>query len=145
MQALNHVAFGALVGAAVHEPAIALPIALASHFVMDAIPHYGEDPATAPGTNGYHWRTLGDAAASLLFIAGVVALQPANLALILGCIFLATLPDLLWPIALHIKHHGALWDFFKFHKHIQHEDRQFWPVEVIWFMLTTAAVVALLY
>ena len=37
----NHVLCGAAIGAAVARPAAALPVGVASHFVLDAMPHWG--------------------------------------------------------------------------------------------------------
>lgn len=37
----NHMATGALIGITVGEPWMALPLALLSHYVLDALPHYG--------------------------------------------------------------------------------------------------------
>lgn len=41
---------GAIIGLAVGEPLIAVPAAIASHFVMDTVPHFGErtDSWTSP-------------------------------------------------------------------------------------------------
>lgn len=41
MIAANHVLTGALIGATIKEPALAIPLALASHFVLDSLPHFG--------------------------------------------------------------------------------------------------------
>ena len=41
MTASNHAATGALVAVAVSQPYIAVPLALAAHFAMDGIPHFG--------------------------------------------------------------------------------------------------------
>lgn len=38
----NHVLSGALLGAAVRSPAAALPLGVASHFALDAVPHWGQ-------------------------------------------------------------------------------------------------------
>ena len=38
----NHVLSGAVIGAAVDNPAAALPLGVASHFALDALPHWGE-------------------------------------------------------------------------------------------------------
>jgi LexA-binding, inner membrane-associated putative hydrolase len=38
----NHVLSGALIGAAAESPAVALPLGVASHFALDALPHWGE-------------------------------------------------------------------------------------------------------
>ena len=40
MTASNHVAAGALIGAVIN-PWLAAPAAVTSHFVLDAMPHYG--------------------------------------------------------------------------------------------------------
>jgi len=38
----NHVLSGALIGAATDNPAVALPLGVASHFALDALPHWGK-------------------------------------------------------------------------------------------------------
>jgi hypothetical protein len=119
MQALNHVVFGSLIALTVPEPAVAIPLALASHFVMDTIPHYGEDPNALRGTNAYYAKIIADALASILILILFVSLHPPNVGLLVACSLVAVFPDLLWPLALYIKQKGALWEFFKFHKRIQ--------------------------
>lgn len=41
MTATNHYLVGVASAAALQNPIIALPVALASHFVLDALPHFG--------------------------------------------------------------------------------------------------------
>jgi hypothetical protein len=41
MTITNHVLAGALIGLAVTQPALAVVLALGSHFLMDALPHFG--------------------------------------------------------------------------------------------------------
>jgi len=41
MTSTNHVTTGAVIALAVKQPQLAIPLAFASHFVMDAIPHFG--------------------------------------------------------------------------------------------------------
>lgn len=41
MNIANHLLAGAIIAVTVKEPLVALPLALTSHFVMDALPHYG--------------------------------------------------------------------------------------------------------
>ena len=38
----NHMVTGAVIALVVKQPALALPLAFLSHFVLDALPHYGE-------------------------------------------------------------------------------------------------------
>jgi hypothetical protein len=42
MLVTNHVLSGALLGAAVRSPWLAFPLGVASHFVLDAAPHWGK-------------------------------------------------------------------------------------------------------
>jgi hypothetical protein len=42
MLVTNHVLSGALLGAAVRNPWLALPLGVASHFALDATPHWGQ-------------------------------------------------------------------------------------------------------
>lgn len=41
MTATNHSLFGAVVALAIKEPILVVPIALASHFALDVLPHFG--------------------------------------------------------------------------------------------------------
>ena len=41
MRAINHALTGAIIGLTIGQPAIAVPVAIASHFILDAIPHEG--------------------------------------------------------------------------------------------------------
>jgi len=42
MTGINHILVGGIIGATVATP-VALPLAFASHFLLDALPHYGID------------------------------------------------------------------------------------------------------
>lgn len=42
MLVTNHVLSGAVIGAAVRRPVLALVLGVASHFVLDSVPHWGE-------------------------------------------------------------------------------------------------------
>jgi hypothetical protein len=41
MTGINHLATGALIGLSVSQPIVALPLAFVSHFLLDAMPHFG--------------------------------------------------------------------------------------------------------
>jgi hypothetical protein len=41
MNISNHLLAGAAIALAIKQPVLVLPLAFASHFVMDALPHYG--------------------------------------------------------------------------------------------------------
>lgn len=140
MQALNHVVFGSLVAVTINEPLVAVPVALASHFVLDYIPHYGNDPKAPRGSKPYYIKIIADFLASVLVILLFLSLHPVNPALLIICAVMAVMPDFLWPIALYIKHKGLLWGFFKFHKSIQTESRSGMFLEIGWFLVTTSLV-----
>lgn len=145
MQALNHVAFGSLVALVVKEPAVAIPVALGSHFVMDAIPHYGEDHKAPRFSRRYYGRILVDAQISVLFAAWILAAHPPHAGLVFICGLVAILPDFLWPLALYVKKTSLMWKFFVFHKRIQRESRRGIYVEIVWFTVTCSAVYALIH
>lgn len=135
MQALNHVAFGSLIAVTIKQPSLAAPMALASHFVLDTFPHYGEDPRARQGSLAYNIRIVLDASLSLVLLIGLAWQFPQHTSLILLCGFLAILPDFFWPLALYIKQRGPIWAFLKFHKSIQkfESPRGIW-FEVIWLL-----------
>lgn len=60
MTAANHFLAGAAIGLTVPNPLIGIPLAIASHFVMDAIPHYGckEFRDDNPGETKFYFLML---------------------------------------------------------------------------------------
>ncbi len=144
MQALNHMVFGSLIAVTVSDPVIAVPAALASHFVLDSIPHYGDDPKARMGSRAYNYRILLDILACTLVMLLFLSLHPKDPTLVLVCGLIAILPDIFWPLALIVKQKGPLWSFFKFHKKIQTESPRGIYIEIIWFILTTALVIELI-
>ncbi len=133
MQALNHVAFGTLIAVTVKQPLLVAPLALASHFALDILPHYGEDPRAPRGSTWYHFRILVDILASLLFV-GYASSQFNDYSgvVMLGSV-LAILPDFFWPLALYMKPSNPFWNFLRFHKNIQKfESRGGIYLEVVW-------------
>jgi hypothetical protein len=94
MTATNHALTGAIIGLVIQNPVIALPAALASHLICDAIPHFGSNK---------DWIAKNSFALYLLieaFICGLLVLllfvtQPANWLLAAMCAFVAASPDFL--------------------------------------------------
>ncbi len=96
MTGSNHLVTGALIAAAVPVPWVALPLAFVSHFVLDALPHFGD-------TNKHSWLNrhfkyvLGvDALIMTVFLLALVILQPLHWVLILIAALVAVSPDVLW-------------------------------------------------
>lgn len=114
MISLNHVLTGTAIGLAVKQPALAVPLALASHFVLDAIPHYVYG---RPGEKRFLYTWIADALASIAAL-GLIAWSAPQFALATILAGMAAeLPDALW-----VYYYAAgkpEWWFFRFHKWIQ--------------------------
>lgn len=96
MTASNHVVAGAVIAAAVPQAAIALPLAFVSHFIMDALPHYG-DTDKHSWLNRHFKYVLGiDLLLTLIFLIGLTVFQPANWGLLALGGLVAVSPDVLW-------------------------------------------------
>lgn len=141
MTVTNHILAGAIIGLAIQEPLIALPLALLSHFVMDALPHFGYKGNGGFGEALQHRLTYWVGAATTLTTLLVVMLLIAHqewLALAAG--LTATLPDALGVYNYrHFERHGQTATglvklvHVKFHRAIQWCERP-WG---IWVELAT--------
>ena len=123
MLATNHAMTGIALGATLPIQ-YAIPIALASHFALDALPHYGAHDNTALKSRKHYY---------IVHFDTLVALTLALIAVWSGfwILFLvglaAYLPDSQWVIqyfrngkSLHVESENRLG---KFHERIQHEYR----------------------
>lgn len=95
MTLTNHILAGASIAVAVQWPAIALPLALASHFVLDAIPHFGYAGHRGYGEAIKHRlaRIVG-VADGVLAICIFVFLFSRSAWLAILCGFIAIMPDI---------------------------------------------------
>lgn len=133
MTGFNHVLTGVTIAVAVQQPVLAPLLALASHFVLDMLPHFG----------GVHWfdtwgkklitLTIFDTLLCISFVVLGILFFPAHWPLILLCALLAILPDLLW--VFHYKY-GVKHRFFVFHQAIQRYERPWGAyVEIVFCLL----------
>ncbi|HEX5797174.1 MAG TPA: hypothetical protein VFX86_02175 [Candidatus Saccharimonadales bacterium] len=128
MTATNHALSGALIGLGITQPAVALPLAFVSHFVLDAIPHFGIRFYQSPKKRRFfHIYLVIDA---FLLAVIMTALYFAGAGwLVFVCLFLAGCPDFVQaykylfmedfrrkPTHLH-------W-FTRFHKGIQRSETE---------------------
>jgi len=139
MTATNHVLTGMVIASAIPNPAIALPAALLSHFLMDALPHY-TDPDI--GINSFKFKLIlgADAYIAAMCLLLVFMLQPANMWVIIAGGILAAAPDLMWlpDFIAALKHEPApvYGSIRQFHHRIQ-----WWAkpagayVEAVWFVV----------
>jgi hypothetical protein len=93
MRATNHVVTGAVIGAAVGNPWIALPAAFLSHFVLDAIPHAD---AFDRKSLAFKVELLTDSALAASFLLFIFLVRPDQWPLLIACGILGASPDLLW-------------------------------------------------
>ena len=145
MRATNHVLTGALIGATISLPAVALPAALASHFILDALPHFGGENHRS---KVFLVELIFDALLALLFLATLYNRQPHNWLLMAGCGILAASPDLMWlpryikELKLGRKLKRPMNIINRFHSRIQWSERPyFWWIEFVWATATLTYLV----
>lgn len=149
MTATNHAITGALIASVIDKPLIALPLAFLSHFVLDALPHFGVEVGDVFKRNvTWQFRTvlISDITLTLIMFFTLLALLPQHRLLTGSCMFLATSPDLVWGYRFFRelktgKYRPPKDLFSKFHLNIQwSETPRGALVEFIWFIAITALV-----
>lgn len=92
MIATNHALTGAVIGLAVGNPLVAVPAALLSHYVCDALPHFGLGPDFIK-TKAFRNYLIVDAVVCVLLVLALFATQPTHWLLASVCAFVAAMPD----------------------------------------------------
>lgn len=137
MTATNHALTGALIGLVVANPAIAIPVAFASHFVCDSLPHFGLTGKDALRSKTFIWMLVIDALLCVLLVATLFSSQSIHWLLASICAFTAASPDFMWIPKFQraragkkpVKNHHILW----VHEHIQWFQRPIGALtEVAW-------------
>ncbi len=152
MTGTNHGLTGAVIALIVKEPLLAVPLSFASHFVCDAIPHFGViDHPGGPDDELFGRKfniilvTDFLVAVSLMVVIGM--LFPAQRWLIWWCMVAAAIPDSVSAYyRLYIErikkrkpHYDRL---YLFHRNIQWSETHYgWLVEVPWFLLMGMIVI----
>ena len=130
----THVLSGAVIGAVAPDMTTALARGFVSHFVLDAIPHWGCEPDETLRV------AVPDGLIGLAAIAAVGRLaEPSSRLTVLAGVFGACLPDIDKPSELFFGRSPFPWWFDRFHQVIQHERPHRWKREV-----TVAAGMAVL-
>jgi hypothetical protein len=130
----THVLSGAVIGALAPDVPAALTRGFVSHFVLDAIPHWGCEPDELLRV------AVPDGLIGLAAIAAVAtAAEPSRRIKVLSGVFAACLPDIDKPSVLFFGRSPFPRWFDWFHAAIQHERPHRWKREV-----TTAAAMAVL-
>lgn len=140
MTATNHALTGAIIGLVVGQPLLAVPVAIASHFVCDALPHFKSNlpDKVVLKTRGFRNYLIVDAGLCVLLVAILAIFQPQHWLLASVCAFAATSPDLLWINKYLRIRRGKPWQrksFAKFAGGIQWFQRPIGAVvEAAWFV-----------
>ncbi len=147
MTATNHALTGAIIGLVVGQPLIAVPAAILSHFVCDALPHFKVNlpEKVLLKTRGFRNYLIADASLCVLLVAILAIFQPQHWLLASICAFAATSPDLLWVTKYLKIRRGQTWQrglYAKFAGGIQWFQRPIGAVvEIAWFV---AAIIILI-
>ncbi|PID30619.1 hypothetical protein CSA80_00835 [Candidatus Saccharibacteria bacterium] len=141
MTATNHALTGAALGLTIANPWLAVPAAFLSHFVLDAIPHFGfkgaKTDAEVLPKRWFKRLLMAEACMCFLIVAVLAAVQPEGWFVAAGCAFVATSPDL-YSLPRFLYENGWAsaaprqnW-FRRFHRAIQTERVWGASVELVW-------------
>lgn len=146
MTGTNHGMTGALLALVVKEPALAIPISFASHFVCDAIPHSGLKPGEKLFSNKFTLLLIADFVCAVVLMVIVGNMFPEQRWLVWACMIAAASPDLMWGYYnLYIEklkkrkpNYGVV---ARFHTWIQwSQTPKGWFVEAAWFITVGLAI-----
>jgi len=125
MTATNHALFGAVIGASISQPQLAIPLAFASHFLLDAIPHFGLDDFGGHLNAKKQFHRVLYVDALLLACVFILLLLLSAPHLVFICAILAGSADFLWAYRYIVKEHlgkikpSPKSHFSRFHSKIQ--------------------------
>jgi hypothetical protein len=141
MTATNHALSGALIGAFLPLP-IAIPVAFASHFVLDALPHYGIPHNKRNTSRSYRFIVFFDIFFALCFVASAIMFRKWKMGILGG---VAYSPDSTWAFYYFIQGKNFRIEtrnrFMSFHNSIQRLERP-WGIYV---ELTLTAIMLPIY
>jgi hypothetical protein len=153
MRAINHALTGSIIGLVIGKPAIAVPVALVSHYICDVIPHHGYGANKAVNDKWMRSRAFrrllyADAALCACLVLVLFLFKPQYWFLAAVCAFVAAAPDLLsinlYSKTLGDKQYKRGW-YTKFAGKIQWFERPIGAVvEIAWFIAAVAILVPLL-
>ena len=148
MTGLNHVTTGGVIGLVIANP-LALPIALGSHYIVDAIPHFGNYPSWRADERKFWIFVVFDGLLTAIMFAIFWYLSSGSW-LVIGSASLAAAPDITHVVDKLGKHIKPKFDLlkydptYKFHSGIQKSETPKGAfVELTWFGLMALAVVIL--
>ena len=141
MLVTNHVLSGAVIGAAVRRPIPAFLLGVASHFVLDTVPHWGQ----FGGGRGLLKVAVPDGLTGLAVMGVMTAVAPPDRrAAVIAGMAGAALPDLDKPSKLWFGRSPFPRGWDHFHMAIQHEAPRRAHYEAVAAAIFSSAAVALL-
>jgi hypothetical protein len=148
--ATNHALTGAIVALAIEKPLLVVPLAVASHFLLDIIPHFGIHEDDVNKRNA-HWmfRTVVSIdtvlVISLLIAVPLLANGSLSAWIILLGMVSALLPDSVWiyrflrTMRTQIEHPYS--KLSAFHQRIQWFERPWGlPIEIAWMVVAIIVI-----
>lgn len=146
MTATNHMLAGAVVAVGVQNPFLIVPLAVASHFLLDVLPHFGirtVDAAVPDKHPLFRYIVIIDIALAITLLTLLPSILKGAVSwwvlwIGMGCAFL---PDFIWVYrfayeAIHKKQHteGRFAKVHRFHAKIQWGERPWgFIIEIAWF------------
>jgi hypothetical protein len=140
--ATNHILTGAIIGLVVPNPVLAIPLAFASHFVCDALPHFGQQLDALTRNKSRLFRmVLAVDIAMIIPVVTLILLATASVVpswVITVCMVAAISPDFVWVHRfireIRVRQIRPLGRFTKFHANIQRYERPWGFIfEFLWF------------
>jgi len=129
-----HAAAGIAIGVVIGSPLLVIPVTIASHFILDMIPHWQETLAPYAPTKKTYIRVPLDIALALGITLLAVHWQPQHTTAIWVGAFFANLPDFdSIVVLLPTLKKGVVKRFWDWHCKIQRETSSLWgiPLQVI--------------
>jgi hypothetical protein len=147
--ATNHALTGTAIGLIVGQPLLALPLALLSHFICDAIPHFGwGEPRSTMKSNVFRNYLVVEAVTCSLIVLSLAVLRPTHWLIAAVCAFLAASPDLLSFNRYRLLRHDKKWKpslYARFASRIQWFEHPIGAVvEVAWFIAALAVIIPII-
>lgn len=131
MLATNHALTGAVIGSLLPLP-LGVPAAFVSHFVLDALPHYGIEHIKRNESKIYRLIVFSDIAVALVGSLGLALLGHWHMNL---CAWIAWSPDLAW-VVYYLRHKSlriaASHPLLRLHQKIQWAERP-WGIALEFF------------
>ncbi len=147
MTAINHALTGTVIGLLVGEPLLAIPLAIASHYICDALPHFRVNlpEKVVLKSNLFRNYLVAEAGVCFMLVVLLSVAQPQHWFLASICAFLAAAPDF-FLISRYLRvRAGKKWKpglYAKFADGIQWFERPIGAfVEVAWLV---AAIIVIL-